>query len=106
MARISYVTFDGSRFDIEVEDGWNLMEGAVKNAVPGIDGDCGGSCACATCHVHVAPEWFDATGVPGEMEAEMLAMADNASSTSRLACQIEASPALDGLLLHIPESQH
>lgn len=106
MPLIRYLTFDGNCHDIDVETGWNLMEGAVRYGVPGIDGDCGGSCACATCHVRVAPEWLAAAGERTDVEAEMLEFAENVGPSSRLACQIIATAELDGLILHLPESQY
>ena len=82
------------------------MEGAVKNGVPGIDADCGGACACATCHVFVDAAWLEATGARTEQEAEMLEFAENVQPNSRLSCQIEVTPAFDGLIVTMPESQH
>lgn len=106
MPLVSYIAADGTRHDVDVEEGWSVMEGAVKNGVPGIDGDCGGSCACATCHIFVAPEWRAVTGERTEAEAEMLEFAENVVESSRLACQIPITGALDGLVVHLPESQH
>ncbi|MBV8970840.1 MAG: 2Fe-2S iron-sulfur cluster binding domain-containing protein [Sphingomonadaceae bacterium] len=106
MARITYIAADGAARTIDVDDGVSLMEAAVANGVPGIDGDCGGNCACATCHVHVAPEWLAAAGARSEMEAAMLEFADGVTADSRLACQIAASPALDGMVVRTPASQH
>lgn len=105
MARIIYISHDGESRTIEVETGRNLMESAVAAGVPGIDGDCGGVCACATCHVHVAPEWLDAVGEADVMELEMLELTDEVKPNSRLACQIVASDLLDGLVVHTPEQQ-
>lgn len=106
MARITYVEFNGTPHTVEVPAGDNLMEGAVGNGVPGIDGDCGGNAACATCHCYVAEGWTDRTGTRNEMEEAMLELADGRRSTSRLACQIISSNALDGLVLALPETQH
>jgi 2Fe-2S ferredoxin len=107
MARISYVEHDGTVHVVEVADGVSLMEGAVQNGLPGIDGDCGGNAACATCHVYVPAAWRAAAGIAGEMELAMLDMAEGFQpDASRLACQILASPALDGLRLEMPETQH
>lgn len=82
-----------------------LMESAVKNMVPGIDADCGGACACATCHVYIEPDWLEATGDREEMEEDMLDFAFDVQETSRLSCQIRISDALDGLVVRIPEQQ-
>ena len=106
MAKITYVEFNGTSHDVEVPDGVSLMEGALQNGVRGIDGDCGGNAACATCHVYVADGWADKTGAITDMEEAMLDLADGRQANSRLACQIHASAALDGLVLHMPETQH
>ncbi|MAY19231.1 MAG: 2Fe-2S ferredoxin [Erythrobacteraceae bacterium] len=106
MPKITYVESDGNRHEIDVDAGWNLMDGAVKNGVPGIDGDCGGNCACATCHIFVSAEWAEVTGERTEAEQEMLEFAENVQSNSRLACQIEVDDRLDGLVVHLPESQY
>ena len=106
MARITYIEFNGTPHSVEVASGTSLMEGALGNGVPGIDGDCGGNAACATCHVHINPEWTARTGAPGEMEEAMLDLADGREADSRLACQIFASDALDGLVVRMPETQH
>jgi 2Fe-2S ferredoxin len=106
MATITYIEFNGTSHDVEVQEGVSLMEGALQNGVPGIDGDCGGNAACATCHVYVDPDWLPRTGAPNEMEAAMLELADGQQDNSRLACQIHASADLDGLVLHMPATQH
>lgn len=106
MAKITYVEFNGTSHDVEVPDGVSLMEGALQNGVRGIDGDCGGNAACATCHVYIADGWADKTGAITDMEEAMLDLADGRQANSRLACQIHASAALDGLVLHMPETQH
>lgn len=106
MATIIYVEHDGTRHEQMVEPGWSVMEGAVKNGIPGIDADCGGACACATCHVYVDPAWLVATGERTEQEAEMLEFAENVQANSRLCCQIEVTQNLDGLIVTMPESQH
>jgi 2Fe-2S ferredoxin len=84
------------------------MRGAVDNNVPGIDADCGGECACATCHVYVDPAWLDKTGLPepGSQEASMLSFAAVAEPNSRLSCQIKMTDALAGLIVRMPEGQH
>jgi 2Fe-2S ferredoxin len=82
------------------------MQGAVDNNVPGIDADCGGECACATCHVFVDPAWEAKTGTANEQEASMLSFAATKQDNSRLSCQIEMTAALDGLVVRMPEAQH
>jgi 2Fe-2S ferredoxin len=82
------------------------MEGAIKNNVPGIDADCGGACACATCHVYVDDAWRGATGERSDMEESMLDFAENVKDSSRLSCQIKVTDALEGLVVRMPESQH
>ena len=106
MARITYIEHDGTEHTIEVKPGLSVMEGAVKNNIPGIDADCGGACACATCHVHVDAAWIEKTGQASVMEESMLDFADNVTETSRLSCQIPVNDALDGLIVRMPESQH
>lgn len=106
MAKITYIEFSGVERTVEVALGQTLMEGAVKNNVPGIDADCGGACACATCHVYVDEAWEAKTGVRTDMEQSMLEFAENVESNSRLACQIKVSGDLDGLVVRLPEAQH
>jgi 2Fe-2S ferredoxin len=107
MGRVTYIEHDGTAHTVEVADGTSMMEGAVSNGVPGIDADCGGSCACATCHVHVDAAWTEAVGPPAsESEAELLQLAPEVRPDSRLSCQIRMREALDGLVLHLPEAQH
>lgn len=107
MGRVTYIEFDGTVHTIEVEDGASLMSAAVANGIPGIDADCGGSCACATCHVHVDASWTAAAGGPAsEAEAELLQLAPEVRDNSRLSCQIRMRPELDGIVVHLPEAQH
>ena len=106
MAKITYIEHDGTEHVVDVKNGLSVMEGAVRNNIPGIDADCGGACACATCHVHVDPAWFDKTGERSVMEESMLDFAENVSETSRLSCQIPVRDDLDGLIVRMPESQH
>ena len=106
MAKITYIEHDGKEHVIEVKPGQSVMEGAVKNNIPGIDADCGGACACATCHVYVDDAWADKTGKASVMEESMLDFANDLQPTSRLSCQIIASDALDGLIIRMPENQH
>ena len=106
MAKITYVEFNGKEHVVDVKTGLSVMEGAVKNNIPGIDADCGGACACATCHVYVDEAWKDKTGSQSAMEESMLDFAENVEPTSRLSCQIKVSDALDGLIVRMPQSQH
>ena len=106
MAKITYVEHDGTEHVIEVKSGLSVMEGAVKNNIPGIDADCGGACACATCHVYVDDAWREKTGSKSAMEESMLDFAENVEENSRLSCQIKVSDALEGLIVRMPESQH
>lgn len=105
MPKITYVSHDGVARTIEAANGHNLMETAVAANVPGIDGDCGGVCACATCHVHVDEAWMDVVGEAGVLERDMLEMTGLLRANSRLACQLLASDELDGLIVHTPEQQ-
>ena len=106
MAKVTYVEHDGTEHTIEVKNGMSVMEGAIKNNVPGIDADCGGACACATCHVYVDAAWEGKTGEKSAMEESMLDFAENVEANSRLSCQIKVSDELDGLVVRMPESQH
>jgi 2Fe-2S ferredoxin len=106
MAKITYIEHDGTEHVVEVKTGLSVMEGAVKNNIPGIDADCGGACACATCHVYVQGEWLEKTGEKSAMEESMLDFAESVEPNSRLSCQIKVSDALDGLVVKTPESQH
>ena len=106
MAKITYIQHDGTEHVIDVKPGLTVMEGAVKNNIPGIDADCGGACACATCHVYVKEDWLDKTGERSAMEESMLDFAEAVQDNSRLSSQIKVSDALDGLVVTMPESQH
>jgi ferredoxin, 2Fe-2S len=106
MAKITYIEHNGTEHVIEVANGMTVMEGARDNGVPGIEADCGGACACSTCHVYIAPEWVDK--IPGKeaMEEDMLDFAYEPDATrSRLTCQIKVTDALDGLVVQLPEKQ-
>ena len=105
MAKITYIEHDGKTHTVEVKPGLSVMEGAIKNRVPGIDADCGGACACATCHVYVDEEWKDVVGPPSPMEEDMLDFASDVRPTSRLSCQIRVRPELDGLVVQTPKRQ-
>ena len=106
MAKITYIEHNGTSHTIEVRSGLSVMEGAVKNNIPGIDADCGGACACATCHVYVDEAWTAKTGAPSAMEESMLDFASEVLPSSRLSCQIKVTDALDGLVVRMPENQH
>ena len=106
MAKITYVEHDGTEHTVEVKTGMSVMEGAIKNNVPGIDADCGGACACATCHVFVDQAWTSKIEPMQEMEKTMLDFAEGVESNSRLSCQIRVTEALDGFTVRMPKSQH
>jgi len=106
VAKITYIEHSGTEHVVEVPNGLSVMQGAVNNSIPGIDADCGGACACATCHVFVDPEWYPRTGTKDSMEVSMLDFANGTQPTSRLSCQILVSDALDGLIVRMPENQH
>lgn len=106
MAKITYVEFGGKQHVVEVASGLTVMEGARDNGVPGIEADCGGACACSTCHVYVAPDWVAKLPAKDAMEEDMLDFAWNPDPVrSRLTCQIKVTPELDGLVVHLPERQ-
>ncbi|MDZ4136588.1 MAG: 2Fe-2S iron-sulfur cluster-binding protein [Paracoccaceae bacterium] len=106
MAKITYVEFGGKEHVVEVANGLTVMEGARDNGVPGIEADCGGACACSTCHVYVAAEWVAKLPKKDGMEADMLDFAWKPDpARSRLTCQIKVTSALDGLVVHLPEKQ-
>ena len=105
MAKITYIEFDGTEHAVEVRNGLTVMEGAIKNNVPGIDADCGGACACATCHVYVDEAWQEKTGNPSPMEEDMLDFAFDVRPSSRLSCQIKVTDDLDGLVVTVPARQ-
>ena len=105
MAKITYIENNGKSHSVEVAEGLTVMEGAVQNNIPGIDADCGGGMACATCHVYVKDKWFDKINKKSEGEDDMIDQAFEPSSNSRLSCQIQVSDNLDGLEVHLPEKQ-
>jgi len=108
MPKVTYVEFNGTQHQVDVPVGTSVMRGAVDNNIPGIDADCGGECACATCHVYIDPAWLPKVGTPvaGSQEASMLSFAALAEANSRLSCQIGMTDELDGLLVRMPEGQH
>lgn len=106
MAKITYVEFGGKEHVIDVPNGLTVMEGARDNGVPGIEADCGGACACSTCHVYVDPAWVDRLPKKDNMEADMLDFAWHPDpARSRLTCQLKVTDALDGLRVQMPEKQ-
>ncbi len=105
MAKITFIEQNGAKHTVEVQEGVSVMEAAVNNMVPGIDADCGGACACATCHVYVDENWRAKTGKTEAMEESMLDFAYEPKDGSRLSCQIKMTPDLDGLVVHLPEFQ-
>ena len=105
MPKITYVEHGGKSHTIEVANGLSVMEGAVQNNIPGIDADCGGSMACATCHVYVKEEWFNKLPKKEDGEEDMLDMAFEPKTNSRLSCQLMVSDQLDGLVVNLPEKQ-
>jgi len=107
MSKITFIEFDGTTRQVEVEDGLSVMEAAVQNMVPGIDGDCGGAAACATCHVHVDSAWLDKLPPMEDMEKAMLVLANGVDASSRLGCQIRVDKSLCGLVIRTPSGgQH
>ena len=105
MPKITYIEHNGKSHEIEVANGLSVMEGAVQNNIPGIDADCGGSCACATCHVYVDEKWFNKLPNKESSEEDMLDMAFEAKPFSRLSCQLTVSDELDGLVVKMPSKQ-
>ena len=105
MPKITYIQQDGTERTIEAEVGSTVMETAIRNAIPGIEAECGGACACATCHVYVDDEWSETVGSPEPMEEDMLDFAYDVRPNSRLSCQIRIAPELAGLVLHVPTRQ-
>lgn len=105
MVKITFVEFDKTEHLVEAEEGQTIMEAAVAAGVPGIDADCGGACACATCHVYIEPGHDDKLGEPESVEIDMLEFAVNPDSCSRLSCQLVITSEFDGLVIRLPESQ-
>ena len=106
MAKITYIEHSGKLHTIEVQNGLTVMEGAIQNNVPGIDADCGGSMACATCHVYVKEEWFNKIPKKEDGEEDMLDMAHKPNKFSRLSCQLTVSDKLEGMIVNLPEKQN
>ena len=105
MVKVTFIEFDKTEHSIDAEKDTSLMEVAIQNGVPGIDADCGGACACATCHVYVDQNWVDKTGKAEQMEQDMLDFAFDVTDESRLSCQIKITDDLDGLIVQLPSKQ-
>jgi ferredoxin, 2Fe-2S len=105
MVKVTFVEHSGGEHIVEAEEGRSLMEIALDSGVPGIVADCGGALSCATCHVHVRPDWFEKVGAPDAGERDMLEMAIDPDETSRLSCCIRIIPEFDGLVVIVPASQ-
>ena len=105
MAKIKYIENSGKEHEVDVKNGLSVMEGAVQNDIPGIDADCGGGMACATCHVYVKEDWFNKLQEKAIGEDDMLDQAYEPNSSSRLSCQLTVSNELEGLVVHLPEKQ-
>ena len=105
MPKITYTDSSGTERTVDAEVGATVMETAIRNNIPGIEAECGGACACATCHVYVDEEWTEKVGQPEAMEEDMLDFAFDVRPTSRLSCQIRMKAVYDGLVVHVPERQ-
>ncbi len=106
MPKITYIEHNGTKHTVDVAVGLSVMEGAVSNNIPGIDADCGGACACSTCHVYVDPTWVDKLPEKEDMEIDMLDFAyEPDEERSRLTCQIKVTVDLEGLIVQMPEKQ-
>ena len=105
MVKITFIEFDKTEHTIDADEGMSLMEVALQNGVPGIDADCGGACACATCHVYVDKSWVEKTGEAEQMEQDMLDFAFDVTEQSRLSCQVKVTDDLDGIIITLPEKQ-
>ncbi|MGE3868184.1 MAG: 2Fe-2S iron-sulfur cluster-binding protein [Pseudorhodoplanes sp.] len=105
MPKITFIDSGNNSRTVDAEIGSTVMENAIRNSVPGIEAECGGACACATCHVYVDAAWLEKTGGPSPMEEDMLDFGFDVRSNSRLSCQIKVSEELDGLVVRVPERQ-
>jgi ferredoxin, 2Fe-2S len=106
MLKITFIEHSGDEHVVDATDDRTVMEAAIKHGVPGIDADCGGACACATCHVYVDLEWTGKVGAPSDNERSMLDFANDVKENSRLSCQINVKDELNGLMVKMPKSQH
>lgn len=105
MVSITFIEHDGTQHVVDIEPGISLMQTAIDNDVPGIDADCGGQCACGTCHVIIEGDWVTTTGGASDEELQMLDLTPERADTSRLACQLTTSEVMDGLVVRLPEFQ-
>lgn len=105
MPKITYIDHSDQHYELDVPVGKTIMEGAVENAVPGVDGDCGGQCSCATCHVYIEPQFAHLLPAKTEVEKEMLELAVEVNDNSRLGCRLTIDETYEGLVVHTPESQ-
>ena len=105
MPKIIYITSDGTVYEVDAEEGTTVMESAIHNQVPGVEAECGGACACATCHVYVDESFMPTVGEPTPMEEDMLDFGYDVRPNSRLSCQIRVSDELEGMTVRIPERQ-
>ena len=106
MPKITYVTLDGNRHEVEVGNGYSIMEGAINNEIDGIVAECGGACACATCHSYIDEPWLDKLPEMDDMEDSMLDAAFERKANSRLTCQLEVTDALDGLVVIVADNDY
>ena len=106
MPKVTYITQDGKHHEVEVENGYSVMEGAINNDIEGIVAECGGACACATCHSYVDEAWLDKMPPMDDMEDSMLDAAFERKNTSRLTCQIEMKDEYDGLIIHVADNEY
>jgi len=106
MPKITYISPDGNRHEVDVENGYSVMEGAINNDIAGIVAECGGACACATCHSYVDEQWLDKVPPMDDMEDSMLDAAFERKANSRLTCQIEVTDKLDGLIIHVADNEY
>ncbi len=106
MPKINYITTDGERHEVEVENGYSVMEGAINNNIEGVVAECGGACACATCHCYIDEAWLDKIPEMDDMEDSMLDAAFERQNNSRLTCQIEVNDSLDGLVVRVGENEY
>lgn len=105
MPKVVYITRDGKRHEIDVEKGYSVMEGAINNNIDGIVAECGGACACATCHAYIDEAWLDKIAELDDMQDSMLEAAYERKKNSRLTCQIEMTDALDGLVVYVADNE-
>jgi len=106
MPKITFITADGEKHDVQVDTGYSVMEAAINNNIPGIVAECGGACACATCHSYIDEAWIDKMPAMDDMEDSMLDAAYDRRDNSRLTCQLEVTDAWDGLVVHVAENEY